>query len=610
MDTEHAREYEEHGIQAFRIVRGAEVLGPDGSLGTVEQIVVDGDTGELQSLVVRGEAGMFMELPASRIDSATGEQVYLSIGRADLAAHPELARPFKPELYIPVDEGAVVPPGEVVKRDPDAPLLTEMEENAIEIATPASLEAEADMLDADADEDIDIDEQPTVVLGPDDRTAQPGAAEPSPVGDSGDLVAPGDVRPANATSSADAVPAAEIEQIGKIEVSAIPEPVVPEPVVPEPVGAGIAPRVPEGAADVGQPQRNIGMYVTAGILAGTAVASIAYLYWSQRQRMRARTRRLTVLGEARAQLKEMRAATAAAQQTLSARARARAAQLAPRARALRGRGTRAATRAQSRMTELWRLLTESAGTLGTTLASLGSVGALARRRAGAAGRTLPSAAELRATLATRLPTMDVGALRTRLRDISGNVQDRLDGLAETARGVRPDLRGWLRRGTAGRGVRLALPALRWRPARRTATNVGQQPATHAAPHKPKEVRQATRRGMRRIVRQVRWFRRGMIAGAVWGVLYAPVPGREARTTAARYLTRVPYLRDYIGTSAQVSGGSIGSTGPHPRSDLASSHAPYPGTLGETPLIEPASEEPVLPDAETDIGSLPGGQPVL
>jgi hypothetical protein len=139
--------------------------------------------------------------------------------------------------------------------------------------------------------------------------------------------------------------------------------------------------------------------------------------------------------------------------------------------------------------------------------------------------------------------------------------------------------------------------------------VAQQPATRATTHKAKEVRQATRRGMRRIGRRVRWFRRGMIAGAVWGVLYAPVPGREARTATARYLNRVPYLRDYIGASAQVS-GSIGSTGPHPRSELASSHAPYPGTLGDSPLIEPASEESVLPDSESDIASLPGGQPVL
>jgi hypothetical protein len=617
MDSEHAREFEEHGIQAFRIERGAEVLGTDGTLGTVEQIVVDGESGELQSLVVRGEAGMFMEMPATRIDSATGEQVYLSLSRADLAAHPELARPFKPEMYIPVDEGAVVPPGEVVNRDPEAPILTDMEEDAIEIAAPASDEtaADAEMAGGNA-EDLDIAEQPTIVLGPDDAPMQRTAQQPAATADAG-VVGPGaaemmepdalslgderlDLEPSDAESGMGAFPDltpepledddAEIASLAEVETVTMP----PLDMADTSDTADIAPRVPGGAACGNPPERDLGMYVTAGILAATAAASIGYLYWSRRQRTSAS--RLPSLSAARAQMESARQSVAG---------------LAPYARDVSSRGVDVAARARSSAAGLWGLMAERGVDLGAALGGLASLRELTLRRTRDAARNLPSAGDMRDmrdTLSSRLPTVDTGSLRSRAGAASSRVQDLLDDAADAVRGWRPDLMSWMRLGTSGGARRLALPWLRLRSGQTPTMKAAGQAATQTA-KKASETRRAARKGMQRVGRRVRWFRRGMLAGAVWGILYAPVPGREARTAAAGYLSRVPYLRDYIGSATQPS-GDLGSSGPRPRSDIASSHAPYPGAPAETPLLEPTSEEPLLPAPDSDIGSLPGATPAL
>lgn len=611
MDTEHAREFEEHGIQAFRIERGAEVIGPDGSLGTVEQIVVDGASGELQSLVVRGEGGMFMELPAARIDSATGEQVYLSIGRADLAAHPELARPFKPDQYIPVDQGAVVPPGEVVNRDPDVPLLTEMEEDAIEIAAPASdLEEEDAELSGTSADAMDIADQPTIILGPDETASAGGPVQSPPTPDSGGMVASGMAVPAsdlNTTGSTAGMAGMDSMDSTNPEPSDVqpgmgaladipPEPILPEDAEVETVtemevielpaseASGTSPRVPEAAAYGNLPERGPGVYITAGILATTALASVAYLLWSRRQRTR--TVSLPSLGAARAQMES---------------ARASAATLAPRARDM-------SDRAQSRAQDLWDRVSGRAGDLGAAMGGLAALGDLARRRTQSAASNLPSAGDVRDSLTSRLPTVDTGSLRGRLSDTSNRVQDWLDDTSDAIRDRLPDLSRWTRLGTTTGRMRLAMPLLRWRPTRRAAVKVGGKVAAASAKHKVNETRRAAQRGMRRVGRRVRWFRRGMLAGALWGILYAPVPGREVRARVADYLSRVPYLRDYIVSPSQA----IGSTGPHPRSDLASSHAPYPGaaTGTGTPLLEPESEEPLLPTPEGDLGSVPGGTPTI
>src|SRR5215469_4194337 len=95
-----------HLVQ-FRIERGATALGTDGALGSVEQIVVDRETGELRALIVRSNTGEGeFELPAIHVSRATGDKVYLDIGRTDLAQHPDLAHPYNPQAYAPVYRGS------------------------------------------------------------------------------------------------------------------------------------------------------------------------------------------------------------------------------------------------------------------------------------------------------------------------------------------------------------------------------------------------------------------------------------------------------------------------------------------------------------------------
>lgn len=126
-------------IVHYRIERGATALGTDGPLGTVEQIVVDRETGELRALIVRtGDGGSEFELPAEHVQSATGDQVYLNIGRTDMAARPELATPYDPSQYVPVYQGEAATTGNATQtaQETERPVVTEVEDNAAEIVAP------------------------------------------------------------------------------------------------------------------------------------------------------------------------------------------------------------------------------------------------------------------------------------------------------------------------------------------------------------------------------------------------------------------------------------------------------------------------------------------
>src|SRR6185312_4336553 len=102
-------------VTHLSIERGAVAMGTDGPLGTVEQIVMDENSGELRALVVRGESisadANEVEISAAHVvpGTAVGHQVNLDIGSADIRAHPELARRYEPERYIPVHEEIVLP---------------------------------------------------------------------------------------------------------------------------------------------------------------------------------------------------------------------------------------------------------------------------------------------------------------------------------------------------------------------------------------------------------------------------------------------------------------------------------------------------------------------
>ncbi|HEV7127902.1 MAG TPA: hypothetical protein VGN32_10720, partial [Ktedonobacterales bacterium] len=99
MDRDDEQKRQGANQSPLEIKRGARVVGPDGPVGALRQLIVSQDTGELRRLVVRGEAGLDFELPADHIASATGDEIRLTIGPRDLADHPDLARPFAPERY-------------------------------------------------------------------------------------------------------------------------------------------------------------------------------------------------------------------------------------------------------------------------------------------------------------------------------------------------------------------------------------------------------------------------------------------------------------------------------------------------------------------------------
>lgn len=132
----------EANVVQYRIERGAEAVGADGPLGTVEQIVVDRDSGELRALIIRSrDGGSEFELPAEHVQRATGDHVYLDVGRADIAREPELATPYDPSQYVPVYQGETASPGEASRTavDTEHPVVTEVEDNAAEIVAPQTV---------------------------------------------------------------------------------------------------------------------------------------------------------------------------------------------------------------------------------------------------------------------------------------------------------------------------------------------------------------------------------------------------------------------------------------------------------------------------------------
>lgn len=126
-------------LSRFRIERGAAVIGTDDQIGTVEQIVVDRDSGELRSMIVRSPDGVVeFELDARHIERSTGEHVYVNVGRADIATHPELVRPYDPAQYIPVNQGEATSAEDASRTAlaTEHPIVTDVEANAAELVAP------------------------------------------------------------------------------------------------------------------------------------------------------------------------------------------------------------------------------------------------------------------------------------------------------------------------------------------------------------------------------------------------------------------------------------------------------------------------------------------
>src|SRR5262245_54381000 len=105
-------------VSRVHVERGAVVMGTDGPLGTVEQIVMDENSSELRALIVHGEriggVPADVEIAASHVvpGTAVGQQVVLDIGLADIRTHPDLVRSYDPKRYVPIDEEVVLPASE------------------------------------------------------------------------------------------------------------------------------------------------------------------------------------------------------------------------------------------------------------------------------------------------------------------------------------------------------------------------------------------------------------------------------------------------------------------------------------------------------------------
>jgi gas vesicle protein len=170
-------------VVQFRIERGALAMGTDEALGTVEQIVVDRETGELRALIVRSNAGDGeFELPANHVMRATGDHVYLDIGRSDLASHPDLANPYNPLQYVPVYQNPPAPGDEATRTaiSTEHPVVTGVEEDAAELVAPETATADANTMPLpfggaapEAGEQGPVDERVTAPTESAAQTTQP-----------------------------------------------------------------------------------------------------------------------------------------------------------------------------------------------------------------------------------------------------------------------------------------------------------------------------------------------------------------------------------------------------------------------------------------------------
>lgn len=617
MDTQGTQDFDNQGIQEFRIERGAQVVGTDGALGTVEQIVVDRETGEVQSLVVRGEAGMDFDLPADRIESASGDHVYLSIGRADLAAHPELAPPHRAELFVPVDEGIVVPPSEVRNLDVESPVIMEIELDAVELAAAAPSETVLDILQAGADVP-DIADQPTIVLGPDTMPATaPMQAEPSvgedvapsgPAATSAEEPEPDRAR-AEPVPPAGAVPPMATPNVTDATIPVAPGPAAVEaepgpqiqtrvvPVMSPPVAAtgpfaepSMQSRGPQGA-DYREPGlgARLAPLTATIILVGAAGAGVAYLVLRRRQRLL--SARPSNIRAARARLRDLRSATSAVAQGALARMPSMPTPTmdglldVDRLRQMRpGPTTGALLRAA------WEAASQRASNLRSPVRLNAALDAIASGRQ-AAQQSLRAAGGL------------VAGMTYAARDSALRAQTQGMRLAEAS----SDAAGALWRSVVASFPRLLIRVRRPMMMRsRTGSRAAAAPAAGAERAATTSVREAQRRRAAprraaRIGRRLRWFRRGLIAGSAWSILFAPEAGQAARQRlAARFggtTSAVPQAM-----TSSTSDEHVGATGPHPLTPSGTTRAPFTGVESSAPLVQPTSEEPVLPSPPPDIFS--------
>jgi hypothetical protein len=145
MMSQDASGSSETNVVRYPYRRGAKLVGADGQMvGTLEQLVVDRDSGVLRSLIVRSADGAReFELPEEHVSQNEGDTVRLSLGADELAANPELARPYNPWEFQPV------PPGKPAGHDRASrvalqtgqPVVASVGDNAADVVAPESPDA-------------------------------------------------------------------------------------------------------------------------------------------------------------------------------------------------------------------------------------------------------------------------------------------------------------------------------------------------------------------------------------------------------------------------------------------------------------------------------------
>lgn len=148
----------------IRIHRHATVMGSDGKLGTVHQIIMNRRTGELQALVLVAGHALHLELPASHVLRATGDTIYVNVSQADLRLHPELAVPYNPDRYVPVvDRTAARPLFQPGQSAAERPMVVSIERDAVGVAVPeAQASPETSTLPTVAEADTSTNSEPAV----------------------------------------------------------------------------------------------------------------------------------------------------------------------------------------------------------------------------------------------------------------------------------------------------------------------------------------------------------------------------------------------------------------------------------------------------------------
>lgn len=559
MDTEHTHDLSDQGIHQFRIERGADVRGSDGVLGTVEQLVVDRESGQPRSLVLRGNDGSNFELPYNLITAADSEGVDVSIGKTDLE---RVSRPYTPDLYVPVDEGVAVSPRLVAVGDTDEPVITQIESDAVEISAPTQ-DASSRSERAETAAAAALEDGPTVIMGqtsgttPDESQAL-GADISQP-----DVIVLEGVSEAKLLATSESALAATDDMTSPM------------------LGRGFP---PDGDHVTPSGESSLANMLATGILLGTAAAGITYLIVRQRQRRpalahRGARGRLAVLrGTTASSLDNVRAAAAGqvpAVRTQMRQATASVARWLPVAGAAIG-GLRAAI--ANRSATLRPTLADAWDGVGERTSDLRSQ---VRMRANRASDALSDALPARGAVAS--------ALASSAQTLAASGKQLGKQLTESTAGMQR---------AAKRQVATATD--------RTASRVA------IAQTRAAQTRRAAALGARRVGRRMRWFRRGMVAGAVWGILYAPEPGLETRTRVAKVLSRIPGLDTLVGrptasrsrlASTSTRGAHVGATGPRPRDPSLAGERLVGESGPHTPSVESVSEEPMrvppMPDTAPD-----------